>query len=349
MARSRTQADDLAAPDQRMSGPRDLTVVDAKMKLTFSINQMTRAQPSHRPSFAALSEGTPRPTGFGRGNATRCVIGVAVALAGLVGGCSSSSSGGGGSLRIVNASATSSASLQAVAGDALPLKVVVVDDDGSTHDLPADATVTWTSPATVTALPSDSTADSPIPAPGAQPTAGWIANPGRTDLGTSLANVLFVFDAGTTPNGSLQVSATVTGGTPSGDVTASIAVGPTPAGDATRGATLYGATGANCAECHGATGHGSPEGPDATSFTIMGATYDFPSPGLNAEDGNVAGDPEWTPALLAVSAYSAMDNGGLTLRLPMPGWLAQPNSTTGKPFTAQDFADIYAFLKTQTQ
>jgi hypothetical protein len=118
---------------------------------------------------------------------------------------------------------------------------------------------------------------------------------------------------------------------PSGDVTASVAVGPTPAGDATRGATLYGATGANRAECHGATGHGSPEGPDATSFTIMGASYDFPAPGLNAEDGSVAGDPEWTPALLAVSAYSAMDNGGLTLRLPMPGWLAEPNSATGKP------------------
>jgi mono/diheme cytochrome c family protein len=249
----------------------------------------------------------------------------------------------------VNASADSNASLQAVAGDAIPLKVVVVDGDDSTHDLPAGAAVAWTSPAAVEAMPSDSTADSPIPAPGAQPIAGWIGNPGRADLAASLANVLFIFDAGTAPNGSLQVSATVTGGSPSGDVTASIAVGPTPAGDATRGATLYGTGGANCAECHGATAHGSPEGADATSFVIMGKPYDFPAPGLNAEDGNVAGDPDWTPALLAVSAYSGMDNGGLTLRLPMPGWLAERNPATGQTLTTQDFADLYAFLKTQTQ
>ena len=30
-------------------------------------------------------------------------------------------------------------------------------------------------------------------------------------------------------------------------------------------------------------------------------------------------------------------------------WLAQPNPATGQPLTTQDFADIYAWLKTQTE
>ena len=36
-----------------------------------------------------------------------------------------------------------------------------------------------------------------------------------------------------------------------------------------------------------------------------------------------------------------MDNQGVALRAPMPDWLHQPLGT-------QDFADMYAFLKTQT-
>jgi hypothetical protein len=43
-----------------------------------------------------------------------------------------------------------------------------------------------------------------------------------------------------------------------------------------------------------------------------------------------------------------MDNGGVALRLPMPDWLSTPNPATGAPLATQDFADIYAFLKTQT-
>ena len=271
-------------------------------------------------------------------------------LVGLLAGCGSDSPSppsqeSGAALRIVT---VSGAPLQANAGDAVPLKVVAVDADGGTNDLPAGASVCWTSPAVVTALPVDSNADSPLPAPGPLPTAGWIVNPGRPERAGDLANVLFVFDPGTTANPTLTVSATVTGSV-SGEATAAVPISTTPAGDATRGAAVYGASGANCAECHGATGHGSPEGSDATTFTIVGGTYDFPVPGLNSEDGNVAGDPAWTPALLAVAARSDMDNEGVTLRAPMPDWLTQANPATGAPPTTQDFADIFAFLKTQSR
>jgi len=43
-----------------------------------------------------------------------------------------------------------------------------------------------------------------------------------------------------------------------------------------------------------------------------------------------------------------MGNGGITLRAPMPDWLAEPNPATGAPLATQDLADMYAFLKTQT-
>jgi hypothetical protein len=43
-----------------------------------------------------------------------------------------------------------------------------------------------------------------------------------------------------------------------------------------------------------------------------------------------------------------MDNSGIVLRLPMADWLASPNPATGQALSTQDFADIYAFLKTQT-
>jgi hypothetical protein len=39
-----------------------------------------------------------------------------------------------------------------------------------------------------------------------------------------------------------------------------------------------------------------------------------------------------------------MDNGGLTLRIPMPHWLVDTEAD-GKPPTAQDLVDIYAFMQ----
>jgi hypothetical protein len=37
----------------------------------------------------------------------------------------------------------------------------------------------------------------------------------------------------------------------------------------------------------------------------------------------------------------------VTLREPMPDWLATNDPSTGKPLTTQDLADIFAFLQTQ--
>jgi mono/diheme cytochrome c family protein len=240
--------------------------------------------------------------------------------------------------------------MSAVAGDAVALKVVLVAADGTVGDLPAGARVVWSAPFPVVTLPPESIAPSPLPVTGAAPTGAWIENPSRPDQASDLASVVFVLDPGTAQNATLQVSATVSGATPDGGagVTANLGVDPTPAGDWTRGEALYGAAGANCAQCHGATGHGTPAANDDGTYTIAGASYAFPAPGINAEPGNCASDPAWDAALFAVAARADMDNGGVALRLPMPDWLSQPNPATGAPLSTQDLADIYAFLKTQT-
>jgi mono/diheme cytochrome c family protein len=247
---------------------------------------------------------------------------------------------------------SSGAPLSAVAGDAVALKVVLVASDGTVGDLPTGTTVQWSVPYPVVTLPPDSIAASPLPPASIHPTGAWIENRYRTDDAASLANVLFALDPGVTQNGSLEVSAVVSGLTSvadgGGSVTANIAVQPTPAGDWTRGQTLYGPTGANCAQCHGATGHGSAPPSADGSYAIAGGTYDFPAPGINAEPGNCASDPAWDAALFAVASRADMDNGGVALRLPMPNWLTTPNPATGAPLATQDLADIFAFLKTQT-
>jgi mono/diheme cytochrome c family protein len=246
---------------------------------------------------------------------------------------------------------TSGAPLAAVAGDAIALKVVLVAPDGTMGDLPGDAKVMWTAPYPVVTLPPNSIAASPLPVAGADPTGAWIENTYRPDRASDLANVVFVLDPGTAQDVVLEVSAKVSGLPLDGGagITANIAVDPTPVGDWTRGATLYGPAGANCAQCHGATGHGTPApGTDGT-YTIAGASYAFPAPGINAEPGNCASDPAWDAALFAVASRADMDNAGVALRLPMPDWLSAPNPATGAPLATQDLADIYAFLKTQTQ
>jgi hypothetical protein len=59
------------------------------------------------------------------------------------------------------------------------------------------------------------------------------------------------------------------------------------------------------------------------------------------------GDPARNAALFAMSARADMDNGGLTLREPMPDWLVT-HEANGNPPTTQDLVDICAFMKTQT-
>jgi mono/diheme cytochrome c family protein len=237
--------------------------------------------------------------------------------------------------------------LTAAAGDALALKVVQKLSDGTTRDLPAPAQVAWSGPPTVTATAPDGTpADTPYPPAGDAPTAVWISNPSRSDVDGALAGVLFVQDPGTTAGGSISVTAMVTGIDPGGTATASVAVTPPPSGDATRGAALYGATGANCAACHGATGHGSPVNADGSS-TLEGTSYPFPAPGLNAEDGNAGA--EWSQELFATASRADLDDQAVSLRLPMPDWLITPKPSATALLGTQDFADIFAFLKTQTQ
>jgi mono/diheme cytochrome c family protein len=147
-----------------------------------------------------------------------------------------------------------------------------------------------------------------------------------------LNGVLYVLDKGTGPNPSLTVTAAVTAGAPAGSATATIAVAPFPTGDVTRGQTTYSQ---NCATCHGAQGQGT---------TI--------APGLNDSsdvDGNpnVAADPGWTGPLFAVTPMDNMDNMGVSLSVAMPRWLIT-EARSGQLLTSQDFADVYAYLKTQT-
>jgi Cytochrome c len=250
-------------------------------------------------------------------------------------------------LRIVT---VSGAPLEAFAGDAVALKVVTAAADGTLTDLPAGAKVVWTSPDVFTALAPNTQAPDLVPPTasisGAPASAAWIENPFRPDRATDLTNVLFVVDPGTIQNAAVLVSATVSGATPSGDVQAAIGVSPAPMGSWSRGQVLYGPGGANCAGCHGSSGHGST---GSAPYTIAGQSYDYPAPGLNAEPGNPASDPAWNAALLAVAARADMTKQGVALRLPMVDWLSVPNRANGQPLTTQDFADIYAFLKTQTR
>jgi hypothetical protein len=261
-------------------------------------------------------------------------------------GCSSSSGGSGNpssaNLQIVT---VSGGALTAAAGDGLALKVVQATPDGSTQELPSGTTVTWSGPPTVTASSPDGTpADNAYPATGgASPVGIWVANPSRTDRAADLSGVLFVLDSGSA-GGSISVTAAVSGAA-SGSATALVAVSAAPMGDATRGAMLYGESGANCAECHGTTGGGSPMANADGSYTIDQKSYSFPAPPIDGEMGNAAA--EWSSALFAIASRADLDDDAVSLRLPMPDWLGSANPATGKALSTQDFADIYAYLKAQ--
>ncbi len=216
--------------------------------------------------------------------------------------------------------------LQATVGDAFRLSVVESLSDGTTKALASDATVAWSGPPVVTALPIGGTpADSILPQPGATATAMWIQNPDHLTA-AQVAGVLYILDTGSAPSPSIGVTAVVTGGAaPAGQATATIPIAPFPAGEASRGQALYAA---NCASCHGAKGEGGS------------------GPGLNSAPDNVAGDDGWTPQLLGLSARSNMDDQGVSLDLAMPKWLVI-SGASGQPLTTQNFSDVYAFLKTQ--
>lgn len=239
---------------------------------------------------------------------------------------------------------------RAAAGDAVALKVVMTLSDGGTADLPSGTPVAWTAPATIVARdPDDAGSAGGLPAPGATPTGVFVDNPYRSDH-SSYSGVLFVLDPGTAPKGMLTVTASVMD---AGVVSASIGVDPTPTGDPDAGSNLYGSL-INCAMCHGATGGGSPPNTEAdgsVDYVLMGGTYPFPAPPLNDTSPGgmpaLAADPGWNAALLGFACSANMDNAGVALRAPMPD--ITQTTLAGHSVGAKEFADIYAFLKSQNQ
>ncbi len=243
-------------------------------------------------------------------------------------------------------SSANNSSLRAGVGDAIALSVIEKMSDGTSAALPTDAVVRWSGPPVITAAAPDAR-DLPTPTDAA--TGIFVLNALRPEHTHDLNGVLFVLDGGTSAEPSITVTATVSGSVASGSATADVFInGGLPPGDASRGAKAWGESGANCAACHGATGHGSPDNGDGT-FTYGGKTYDFAAPGLNHEPGNLANDPTWSAPLLAMSARADIDNGGVVLRAPMPDFLTYTSATQLHPLTAADFADIYLFLQEQSE
>jgi hypothetical protein len=249
--------------------------------------------------------------------------------------------------------------LAAAPGSALPLEVVFTLSDGTTAPLPSSVAISWVSPATITAQdPLNPGPNSVLPDAGAQPTAFYIANPYRTDR-TNYPGLLFVIGEGSVADAGVTVTAQFADG---GAISAVVPVGPAPVGVASAGAALYSNT-LYCYSCHGLTGGGSPsvllpDGGQAYDdagdplYILSGGDNPFPAPGLNNTSPggapNLAADPAWNAALLGMSAAGDIDNFGVALRYPMPDW-STGIDTAGHPVTAQDWADMYAWLVTQTQ
>jgi hypothetical protein len=219
-----------------------------------------------------------------------------------------------------------------VPGAALKLAVMILQPDGTTAPLPTGTQVTWTSPPTVVAAdPNDAGAAA---LPSISPIAFFVQNPFRTDR-SDYSGVLFVVQQGSTDNPNITVTANVQG---FGTVTQYIPILDPLVGDPDAGAAAFSTY--MCEQCHGATGGGSPVN-DAGTYTMQGGTYPYPAPALNAAAGGDAIDPTWSAALYGLAAQASIDNSGVALRVPMPDQLGQT--------TPQNFADIYAFMKTQTQ
>src|SRR6266536_5894940 len=91
----------------------------------------------------------------------------------------------------------------------------------------------------------------------------WLRNSEHlTDA--QLNGILYVLDKGTATNPSISVTATVGGGAPAGQVTATLLVSPFPTGSVTAGQTLFAD---NCATCHGAQGQGTMTAPGLNNST----------------------------------------------------------------------------------
>jgi hypothetical protein len=251
------------------------------------------------------------------------------------------------SLRIV---AANDAALQGAPGEAIPLQVVFVLADGGTIAVPGE--VTWTLPPTVIAQnPNDPGPGSVLPEAGSQPTAFFVSNPYTEQ---NPPGVLFVVDPGTSRDAGVTVTAAVSD---AGQVSAVVTISTAGiTGNATRGGDLFQNV-LGCATCHGKTAAGSipmDGGDGSTVYTIgmEGNQYPYPAPALDnvtTDAGpNLAADPGWTAALLGMAVQADIDNAGVALRAPMPDFFGVTTDDAGTPLVAQDFADIYAWLRTQT-
>ncbi len=251
-------------------------------------------------------------------------------------------------MRIVT---TTGAALQGAPGAAIPLAVRAQMSDGTTMPVSPDQ-VTWLAPSTLVAEDPSAPGIKIVPEAGAQAIAFFV----RNDFNDENPGVLYLIDPGAGADTTLTVSASVAD---AGEISATVIVLAALLGDAASGEALF-LHGPECGTCHGATGGGSPPAllPDGgpvlldggPAYSISGQLYPYPAPGLNnaPDSGNVASDPAWNAALLGMAAQADIDNRGVALRKPMPDWFGGTNGSGGT-LSAQDFADIYAWLKTQTQ
>ena len=239
--------------------------------------------------------------------------------------------------------------LQGAPGDAIPLVVVLTLSDGTTRQA-TPGEVTWVAPLTLVAEDPYDAGPNTLPEAGAHPAAFYVQNDYRQES----PGTLFILDRGSLGSPQVTVTASIAD---AGQVSASVSILPPLTGDPDAGGNLFQYV-LRCTSCHGLTGGGSPLArlPDGglvlldggPAYVISGQDYPFPAPGLNAGPGGLAADPAWDEALFAIAAQSGIDNQGVGLRMPMPLW-AGGNNGTGNPLNAQNFADIYAWLKTQKQ
>jgi len=253
-------------------------------------------------------------------------------------------------IRALKIITTNDAALQGGPGDALNLQVVFILADGGTLAVPTEQ-VTWTAPETVVAQdPNDAGPNSILPEAGAQPTAFFVFNDWRENH----FGALFIVDPGTASDAGVKVTASVSD---AGQVSAVVAVSPAvDGGDPTRGQNLFQNVFA-CSGCHGPNAAGSPpiDGGEAGALYELpsngGDLYSYPAPGLNdvtTDAGpNLAADPTWSVGLLGMAIQADMDNKGVALQTPMPDFFQAAINDAGTTLSSQDFADIYAWLKTQ--
>ena len=236
------------------------------------------------------------------------------------------------------------AALQGAPGDTVPLQVVLTLTDGTTRVANSED-VKW-SPTVTAQNPTDAGANV-IPDSGDAPSAFFILNNYRI----THQGVLYIVAAGTSGS-TVTVTASYPGVT--GTASATVDILPAPTGNAANGQALFQGNVLACYGCHGMTGDGSPPVDGGTEYKLpahTGSLYPYPAPPLNDTSSdagpNLAADPTWSAGLLGMAAQADMDNNGVALRAPMPTFFHKMTGT-GTTFGSQTAADIYAWLKTQT-